>query len=448
MTSKYKVYAEILLDVEEVKATVIPNTLSQRSQLLDLTNKINVEKAIILSPVVLKSLAEKYPDLKKRLYKDLYAPRQELQDKIMAHLPFPGDEAAKSLEKKVDECIRFLQKKLDVTQLPNSNIIRVSILAGDPVFGERVMGDLLKLYLTHRTRVEKFPNAPGFFDEQINRTRRRIREMEDALSGFQEKEKIIDYDREAIRLTKEMEFFDQALATVRKDVITLENNLADINANLRRDDLAVMPSEEFAANPLLLKLYDKMIELKLEIIDLKQMYKDQDPQVVASVQELRMVKAELLKEVKKIVALMTSTLARYKAEERAIAEVVETLRNNAAQLPLKGQFMSRLQRNISSEAATLTNLVQRRNQELVARASDNRLENIKLITPPTYTRKKETPRRALNILISIIVGLILGLGVAMLKEYLDESVSNEEELRARTQHLDLPLLGAIMEKSK
>ena len=361
MTPNYKVYTEILLDVEEEKTNVTSPSLTQKSHLLDLTNKINSEKAIIQSPVALKSVALKHPDLKKRLYQDESMFRRRIKDFFSS-----TNKQDYSSEKEVDKRIRFLSKKMDVSQIPNSNILMITLLAGDPVYGTRVLNDLLESYLNYRATVEKFPGASNFFEEQISKTQKRLWELEENLSSFQQKEKIIDYDNEITRVSENLKIYEQALANI-----------------------------------------------KIQLIHLKQNYKEQDPQV------------------KNLIS-----------EEKALTSIINDIKNQAETLPQKGEIINRLKRDIANETATLTHLIQKRNQEFVSEASDRRLEMIKLVTPPTYLIKREKPKRGLNIFIGAVMGLITGLGLALLREYHDQSYNSEEEI---SQHLGLPVMGSIQD---
>ncbi|QNG60195.1 capsular biosynthesis protein [Bacillus sp. PAMC26568] len=50
------------------------------------------------------------------------------------------------------------------------------------------------------------------------------------------------------------------------------------------------------------------------------------------------------------------------------------------------------------------------------------------------------PKPVLNIAIAIVVGLMTGVGLAFLLEYLDNTIKNEQDIE---KHLGLPVLGAI-----
>jgi tyrosine-protein kinase Etk/Wzc len=245
----------------------------------------------------------------------------------------------------------------------------ITLLAGDPVYGARVLNDLLESYLNHRAKVEKFPGATNFFDEQISNVQNRLRELEENLSNFQQKEKIIDYNNEITRVSENLRIYEQALANI-----------------------------------------------KIQLIHLKQNYKEQDPQI------------------KNLIS-----------EERALALVIQDLKNQAETLPQKIKIINILKRDIANEASTLANLVQKKNQEMVSENKDRRLENVKLITLPTYSIKKEKPKRGTNMVLGAFLGLFAGLGLALLREYHDQSFNNEEEI---SQYLGLPVLGKIEEIQK
>ncbi|MBH0230737.1 YveK family protein [Halobacillus yeomjeoni] len=51
-----------------------------------------------------------------------------------------------------------------------------------------------------------------------------------------------------------------------------------------------------------------------------------------------------------------------------------------------------------------------------------------------------SPNTAMNIAIAIVVGLMAGVGLAFLLEYLDNTIKSEEDIE---QYLDLPLMGVV-----
>lgn len=66
--------------------------------------------------------------------------------------------------------------------------------------------------------------------------------------------------------------------------------------------------------------------------------------------------------------------------------------------------------------------------------------NIQIIQAPQLPEKPVSPNKKLNILIAFVLGLMVGVGVVLLLEYLDNTFKSREELE---KTLDLPIIGTI-----
>ncbi|MDM0473305.1 Wzz/FepE/Etk N-terminal domain-containing protein [Clostridium perfringens] len=66
--------------------------------------------------------------------------------------------------------------------------------------------------------------------------------------------------------------------------------------------------------------------------------------------------------------------------------------------------------------------------------------NVQVIQKPQFPEQPVSPNKKLNILIAFILGLMIGVGVVLLLEYLDNTFKLREELE-RT--LELPIIGTI-----
>lgn len=66
--------------------------------------------------------------------------------------------------------------------------------------------------------------------------------------------------------------------------------------------------------------------------------------------------------------------------------------------------------------------------------------NVQVIQKPQLPEKPVSPNKKLNILIAFVLGIMVGVGVVLLLEYLDNTFKSREELE---KTLDLPIIGAI-----
>lgn len=66
--------------------------------------------------------------------------------------------------------------------------------------------------------------------------------------------------------------------------------------------------------------------------------------------------------------------------------------------------------------------------------------NVQIIQKPQLPEQPISPNKKLNILIAFVLGLMVGIGVVLLLEYLDNTFKSREELE---KTLDLPIIGTI-----
>ena len=69
-----------------------------------------------------------------------------------------------------------------------------------------------------------------------------------------------------------------------------------------------------------------------------------------------------------------------------------------------------------------------------------KLDNVQVIDEAQIPEKPVKPRRLLNMVVAAILGIMVGLGVAFLQEYLDNTIKTTEDVEG---YLGVPVLGVI-----
>ena len=79
----------------------------------------------------------------------------------------------------------------------------------------------------------------------------------------------------------------------------------------------------------------------------------------------------------------------------------------------------------------------------ISDAMDNqKIANISVVEPALPPIKPVKPKKILNIILSIILGSVAGLGVAFSSEYFSHGFNNSEDVK---KHLGLKVLASIPE---
>jgi uncharacterized protein involved in exopolysaccharide biosynthesis len=120
---------------------------------------------------------------------------------------------------------------------------------------------------------------------------------------------------------------------------------------------------------------------------------------------------------------------------------VATHRRALEELDQKGFAIESLRREAKA-AEDAYMLYQKKHEEarISAAMDQQRIVNVSIAQPALRPLRPVGPRKALNLLLGLLLGALGGLGLAFVVEYFDHSVTTGRDLEMR---VGIPLLGAI-----
>ena len=124
-------------------------------------------------------------------------------------------------------------------------------------------------------------------------------------------------------------------------------------------------------------------------------------------------------------------------KEAEIRFALEAQKRRVLDLKKQRDEVSVLQTELASTQLDYNNLRQRLSQSSLQ--SQNQQSSVTVLTPAFEPEKSSKPKVLLNIVLSIFLGSMLGVGVAMLMELQDRRIRSEEDLA----ELNFPMLGVL-----
>jgi uncharacterized protein involved in exopolysaccharide biosynthesis len=125
--------------------------------------------------------------------------------------------------------------------------------------------------------------------------------------------------------------------------------------------------------------------------------------------------------------IVTSKLAERRAELLNLSSHETTLNNLQRDIDIANeeyqQYRGSLQRAKLSEELDVS-----------------RISNVSIIQPPSLSYVPVSPRKTLNLLMGLFLGVTGGLGLAFFREYFDNSIKGTEDVEEK---LGLPVLASI-----
>jgi uncharacterized protein involved in exopolysaccharide biosynthesis len=175
-----------------------------------------------------------------------------------------------------------------------------------------------------------------------------------------------------------------------------------------------------------------------ELARAREVYRDKHPKLLVLESELDAIRRSIRAELSKSVATL-------KEEYTSLAGREATLRSNIAQTDGQVRKLND-ERGLNSSMESDLNAKRDLHTLLVGKVQEAEISGqvqaplVKVVEPATVGQEPVRPRRGLNLLLGLMVGLLSGIGLALLMEYLRRCIRTPKDV---VEQLHLPVLGMI-----
>ncbi len=340
-------------------------------------------------------------------------------------------EATEGKGQLIDWLAALLQKNLDVKPSRESNVINVTYTGTDPDFAAALANAFAQAYINVNLELRLAParQYASFFEEQTKAARSKLEAAQKALSDYQQANGITSVD--------ERVDFETAKLNETSSQLTGIQGLTTDSQSKRQSGKADTLSEVMQS-PLVNGLKADIARLEAKLIESSGNLGKNHPQTQRSEAELAALKAQLEAEVKKISSSIETTYQVGKQREAQLQGALAGQKTRVLALNKQRDELNVLRRDIESAQRTFEVVSQRASQTNIE--SQTTQTNIAILNPATAPAEPSKPRVFLNILVSIFLGTLLGVGLALMLELANRRVRSAQDL---AEALGLPVLGAI-----
>jgi polysaccharide biosynthesis transport protein len=328
---------------------------------------------------------------------------------------------------------RALQRYLQVKPSRDSNVLEINYTGVDPAFAAVIANAFAKAYIdtSLAMRVEPARQYASWFDSQIKTLRENLEKAQGNLSAFQQKAGIVATD-------ERIDIESARLAELSTQVVGLQAQSADSRSRQNQARGSVDTMQEVLSHPLIQGLKGDVARHGAKLQDLRAQLGKNHPQVERAEAELQSLSEKLDIEMKKIITGITTTNQVNQQREVEIRRSLEAQRAKVMSMKAQRDEQSVLVRDVESAQRAFDAVSNRLTQTTLE--SQTSQTNIYLLSPAVEPNSHSRPRVGLNVAASIVLGLMLGIGLAVGRELLDRRVRSEVDL---VQVFEMPVLANI-----
>jgi succinoglycan biosynthesis transport protein ExoP len=323
---------------------------------------------------------------------------------------------------------------LGIKRVPNSRLLDVSFESTDPQFAARIVNEHIKNFQEQniRSRYDETTRATAWLRNELDELKITVQESEDKRIAYERKNQIWTLDDKSNITTQRLADLNKELTESQAERMRKEALFQFAKAG----DVADVP--QLRDNPVLQSLTQKRQTASADYSDALSQYGPNFPKVQrlqAQVKELdQLIQKENLNTLNRI----ETDYREARERENLLTDALDQQKVAANAMAEKMVEYNILKREAEASKALYDGLMTKLKEVGISAALQS--SNIRVVDPamiPTYPSR---PAKARNIALAFLVGLVGGIGLALMREYLDNTVKTPDDIETLAR---LPSLAVV-----
>lgn len=337
--------------------------------------------------------------------------------------------------------IGAVQKRLQVEPVRLSQLIRLSFEAHDPELAAKVANTFAETFIESDldARYQMTQKASDWLAGRLGGLRQKVEASERALQQYREKERIVDAKGLAQSgASKQLEDLNKAQIEARQ-----RRSEAEIRYNQIRaagGNYETLPA--IANNPAVLRMRDIETEAEKKLSELGNRYGKEHPRMVAAEADVKSARASTKDAIRRAIDTTVTTVTKeYEAtrsNEIAVEKTLAEAKDEIQNMNRKEYQLNVLEREVASNRQLYDMFLGRFKETNAAGSLQSTIARVVDPAIPAFT--PFSPNVTRTVQIAAVVGLVLGIMLALLIERLDNTVKTSGEVEGK---LGLPVLATL-----
>ena len=373
--------------------------------------------------------------------------RRTLANRVIALVGLERHPEFGSVGRRPGELTEAFLDRLQVEPVRNTRLVKLSFESRSPELAAQVANTLADEVIAQQfdDKKEASRYATQFLTAQVNESRQALHSSEMQLSRFLEENDILFVGGERIgeRVGERQALISQELATLSDSLLEAKAERIAKESMLTQATRATADSlPAVLQDPLIANLKEEATKLEGRYRELGQSFKAEYPRMQRLSENIKEVRRQIHAEIARFVEAARAEYRAALQKETEVRKLADEQRGLARKLDGQMARYNLLRREVDTNRELYTGLSTRLKETQVS--SSLLLSNISVVDRADVPLKRSSPRTGLNLLVGCLVGLVGGVGLAFLFEYLDTSIRDPREVEAI---LRVPTLGLVPTRS-
>lgn len=323
---------------------------------------------------------------------------------------------------------------LSVVRVPNSRLIEVRFAAQNPQLAAQVVNAHLQNYIEQnfRSKYDATTQASNWLSSELEELRIKVEKSEDARLAYERENQIW-------QINEKQDITTQKLGDLSKAATDAQTEVAQKEALYRMaisGNVDALPAA--LGNGVVQDLLRRKSQLDQEYAEAVNQYGPNFPKVLRLAAQQKQVESDLANARKTMVESVEEDYNTARSHLGLLQEALDKQKAEANDLAEKLVQYNILQHDADSNKQLYDGLLQKLKEAGIT--AGLRSSNIRVVDPALVPSTPSRPQKSKNILLALLVGLVGGIGLAIFREYLDNTVKSPTDIENLT---GLPSLAVV-----
>ena len=340
---------------------------------------------------------------------------------------------------KANDPAESLLGRVKVEPKRNTRLVDIKVQDPDPQLAADVANGIAKAYARYNleSKLLSTREALVWLSENMNELKAKVQDSEVALQKYREKAGIVGMEQQRNITGQKMMDLNKTFMEAQAQRLAVESRLKEL-APLVKGNLQsglLLTSKD---NPLLQKLIADYSNLEVDLSKALRTYKEKHPEVLKIQSQMAQVQERMRAEIQTSLKSVEAEYRVAKGREDSLGGRIEQVKKEALDLDDKEIQYSALLRETSSNQQLYDVVLKRVKETGLSGGLES--NNIRIVEDALVPNVPVRPRPLRNIALALIVGAMLGAGLAFFLEYFDNTIKTPEEVE---RYLGLTTLGVV-----
>ena len=347
-------------------------------------------------------------------------------------------------EKKPDASLVTLQREkglqgwfragLEVQPERDTTLVGIAFNSTDPAQAANAVNTLIQEFISWQMdkKIDAAETAKQQLEKQLEVGRIQLEKAETNLNSFAQKAGIVSLSSNLNLVYYQLEEVNKALTAAQTERMSKEA----LYLQSQKSGVSTLPAA--VESPMIQKLRTDYIGMLGQYQEMLMVFKDDYPKQKTLKAHIQDIEKQIGDEENRILGSIRNDYLTSLKKEQTLQEEAESKKTLALELNDRATQYKVLEREVETSKLIHQSLLER-SKEIDANVGTE-LGNIQVVEYATLPLAPYKPDVRRNLLLSIVIGLVGGIGLSFFLEYLDNTVKRIDEIPER---FHIPILGVL-----